>query len=92
MFDPEKLLAQHNTIGLLFIAAMNREQPDIEGLLGEFRLCLNHYDTWAQSYWTGGALDVEQVFKVGSDVHLTAPGRSTTPISSTVAQCPASGP
>ncbi|RKS28818.1 YD repeat-containing protein, partial [Pseudomonas sp. WPR_5_2] len=92
MFDPDKLLALNNTIGLLVVAAMNPEQPDIEALLGEFRLCLNDYEAWAQSFWTGGTLDVEQAFKVGNDVHLSAPKNATTPISSTVAMCPASGP
>ncbi|NUU38150.1 type IV secretion protein Rhs, partial [Pseudomonas sp. C2B4] len=92
MFDPDKLLALNNTIGLLVVAAMNPEHPDVEALLTEFRLCLNDYEAWAESFWTGGALDVDQVFKVGNDVRLTSPKASTTPVSSTVAMCPASGP
>ncbi|KAB0483603.1 type IV secretion protein Rhs, partial [Pseudomonas reinekei] len=92
MFDPDKLLALNNTIGLLVMAALNPQQPDIEALLSDFRLSLNSYDTWAENFWSGGTLDVEQVFKVGNDVRLTAPKHSTSPISSTVATCPASGP
>lgn len=92
MFNPEQMLALNNTIGLLVVAAMNPEHPDFEALLGEFRLCLNDYDTWAESFLTGRLLDVEQVFKVGNEVRLSAPKNSTSPVSSTVAACPASGP
>jgi RHS repeat-associated protein len=92
MFIPDNLLALNNTIGLLVVAAMDPEQPNVEALLGDFRLCLNDYDAWAESFWTGKALDVEQVFKVGNEVRLSAPKHSTTPVSSTVAACPANGP
>ncbi|PMU15299.1 type IV secretion protein Rhs, partial [Pseudomonas sp. FW305-122] len=92
MFIPDNLLALNNTIGLLVVAAMDPEQPNVEAVLGDFRLCLNDYDAWAESFWTGKALDVEQVFKVGNEVRLSAPKNSTTPVSATVAACPASGP
>ncbi|MFL1524379.1 RHS repeat-associated core domain-containing protein [Pseudomonas sp. O230] len=92
MFNPDKVLALNNAIGLLVVAAMNPEQPDVEALLGDFRLCLNDYEAWAENFWTGWALDVEQVFKVGNDVRLSAPKDSTTPVSSILATCPASGP
>lgn len=92
MFIPDNLLALNNTIGLLVVAAMDPEQPDVEALLDDFRLCLNDYDAWAESFWTGKALDVEQVFKVGNEVRLSAPKHSTTPVSATVAACQASGP
>ncbi|MEK1843861.1 MAG: type IV secretion protein Rhs, partial [Pseudomonas sp.] len=92
MFEPDKVLALNNAIGLLVVAAMNPEQPDVEALLGDFRLCLNDYEAWAENFWTGGALNVEQVFKVGNEVWLSAPKDSTTPVSSTLAMCPASGP
>ena len=92
MFDPKGLLALNNTIGLLVVAAMNPDQPNVEALLGEFRFCLNDYERWAENFWTGWALDVEQVFKVGNDVRLSAPLNSTTPVSSVVTQCPAEGP
>ncbi|WP_027922535.1 RHS repeat-associated core domain-containing protein [Pseudomonas sp. URMO17WK12:I12] len=91
MFEPDKVLALNNTIGLLVVAAMDPEQPNVEGLLADFRLCLNDYDAWAESFWTGKALDIEQVFKVGNEVRLVAPKHSTAPVSSTVGACPASG-
>jgi RHS repeat-associated protein len=92
MFVPDNLLALNNTIGLLVVAAMDPAQPNVEAVLGDFRLCLNDYDAWAEGFWTGRALDVEQVFKVGNEVRLSAPKSSTTPVSSTVAECPANGP
>ena len=72
MLAPDKLLALNNTIGLLVVAAMNPERPNFEALLGEFRLCLNDYEAWAESFWTGRVLDVEQVFTVGNEVRLSA--------------------
>ena len=92
MFEPDRLLALNNSIGLLVLAALNPKQPDFEALLGEFRLCLNDYEAWAEQFWTGNALDIEQVFKVGNDVQLSAPISSRKPISSSVAMCPADGP
>ncbi|WP_458368792.1 RHS repeat-associated core domain-containing protein [Pseudomonas mandelii] len=92
MFVPDKVLALNNAIGLLVVAAMDPERPDVEALFADFRLCLNDYDAWAESFWTGKALDIEQVFKVGHDVRLVAPKNSTPPVSSTVAACPAAGP
>jgi RHS repeat-associated protein len=92
MFEPDKVLALNNAIGLLVVAAMNPEQPNVEALLADFRLCLNNYEAWAENFWTAGALNVEQVFKVGNDVRLSAPKDSTAPVSSTLATCPASGP
>ncbi|WLG86655.1 DUF6531 domain-containing protein [Pseudomonas cucumis] len=92
MFEPDKVLALNNAIGLLVVAAMNPEQPDVEALLGDFRLCLNDYEAWAENFWAGGALNVEQVFKVGNEVRLSAPKDSNAPVSSTLAMCPASGP
>ncbi|MCS3836091.1 RHS repeat-associated protein [Pseudomonas sp. JAI111] len=92
MFVPDKVLALNNAIGLLVVAAMDPEKPDVEALLADFRLCLNDYDAWAQSFWTGKALDIEQVLKVGNEVRLVAPKTATTPVSATVAACPAAGP
>ncbi|WP_336355914.1 RHS repeat-associated core domain-containing protein [Pseudomonas granadensis] len=92
MFEPDRLLALNNSIGLLVVAALNPEQPDFEALIGEFRLCLNNYDAWAEQFWTGTALDIEQVFTVGNDVRLSAPITSRQPLSSSVVMCPASGP
>ncbi|MBK5530634.1 RHS domain-containing protein [Pseudomonas sp. TH06] len=92
MFQTDRLLALNNSIGLLVVAALNPEHPDFENLIREFRLCLNNYEAWAEQFWTGSALDVEQVFKVGNDVHLSAPVKSRKPVSSSVFMCPASGP
>ncbi|WP_434590573.1 RHS domain-containing protein [Pseudomonas sp. R4-83] len=92
MFEPDRLLALNNSIGLLVVAALNPKQPDFEALIGEFRLCLNNYDAWAEQFWTGTALDIEQVFSVGNDVRLSAPITSRQPLSSSVVMCPASGP
>ncbi|AZE60434.1 RNase A-like domain-containing protein [Pseudomonas synxantha] len=70
---------------------MDVQTPDAEGVLRDFRDCLNTFDAWAESFWSFSALDVEQVFKVGDEVALVAPiNRSLLP-SNTVATCPASG-
>ncbi|MFW0754936.1 RHS repeat-associated core domain-containing protein [Pseudomonas sp. H11T01] len=71
---------------------MDPKNPDINSVLNDFKHCLNDYQAWAESFWTGWALDVEQVFKVGDEVSLVAPKNSRTPVSTTVAMCPASGP
>jgi RHS repeat-associated protein len=92
MLQPDRLLPLNNSIGLLVVAALNPDQPDAEQLFREFRLCLNDYESWAEQFWTGPALDVEQVFKVGNDVRLSAPIHSRKPIGSAVVMCPASGP
>ncbi|PTT28193.1 type IV secretion protein Rhs, partial [Pseudomonas sp. HMWF021] len=92
MFQTDRLLALNNSIGLLVVAALNPEHPDFETLIREFRLCLNNYEAWAEQFWTGTALDVEQAFKVGNDVHLSAPVHSRQPIQTSVVMCPASGP
>ncbi|WP_434710338.1 RHS domain-containing protein [Pseudomonas sp. R1-1] len=92
MFEPDRLLALNNSIGLLVVAALNPKQPDFEALIGEFRLCLNNYDAWAEQFWTGTALDIEQVFTIGNDVRLSAPITSRQPLSSSVVMCPAGGP
>ncbi|TDV50509.1 RHS repeat-associated protein [Pseudomonas helmanticensis] len=91
MLPTDRLLALNNSIGLLVVAALNPDEPDFEHLIREFRLCLNHYDAWAEQFWTGTALDVEQVFTVGNDVRLSAPIKSRQPLSSSVVMCSASG-
>ncbi|WP_456022672.1 RHS repeat-associated core domain-containing protein [Pseudomonas protegens] len=91
MLPTDRLLALNNGIGLLVVAALNPDEPDFDKLIGEFRLCLNHYDAWAEQFWTGTALDVEQVFTVGNDVRLSAPIKSRQPLSSSVVMCSASG-
>ncbi|WP_085656308.1 RHS repeat-associated core domain-containing protein [Pseudomonas sp. B11(2017)] len=92
MLPSDRLLALNNSIGLLVVAALNPDRPDFESLIAEFRLCLNDYDSWAEQFWDGTALDVGQVFKVGNDVRLSAPVSPTKPVSSSVVMCPATGP
>ncbi|MBD8195225.1 RHS repeat domain-containing protein, partial [Pseudomonas fluorescens] len=83
--------ATSQAIGYLVLAAMDSKTRDVESVLSDFRSCLNHYDAWAESFFSFSALDIEQVFKVGDEVALVAPiNRSLFP-SATVAQCPASG-
>ncbi|WLI04345.1 DUF6531 domain-containing protein [Pseudomonas sp. FP597] len=78
-------------IGFLVLAAMDSKARDVESVLSDFRGCLNHYDAWAESFFSFSALDVEQVFKVGNEVALVAPiNRSLFP-STTVAACQATG-
>jgi RHS repeat-associated protein len=69
---------------------MDPKAPDIERVFGDFRNCLNTFDAWAESFWSGSALEVEQVFKVGDEVALVTPVSSKTP-SKTVAMCSAQG-
>ncbi|KRP62166.1 hypothetical protein, partial [Pseudomonas orientalis] len=72
------------------LAPMDPEAPDVERVLRDLRNCLNTFDAWADSFFSGSALKVEQVFKVGDEVALVAPISSDTP-SRTVAQCKAQG-
>jgi hypothetical protein len=69
---------------------MDAKTPDIEGVLHDFRNCLDTFEEWAESFWSASALEVEQVFKVGEDVALVAPVSSKSP-SRTVAICKAQG-
>ncbi|WP_460149148.1 RNase A-like domain-containing protein [Pseudomonas sp. S3_E10] len=70
---------------------MDVKTVDIDGVLRDFRECLNTFDDWAERFWSFSTLDVEQVFKVGDQVALAAPiNRSIIP-NSTVATCPANG-
>ncbi|WP_082036819.1 RHS repeat-associated core domain-containing protein [Pseudomonas rhodesiae] len=77
-------------IASFVLAPMDPKAPDIEGVLRDFRDCLNTFDDWAESFWSGSALQVEQVFKVGDDVALVEPVSSKKP-NAVVAQCDAQG-
>ncbi|MTD22206.1 type IV secretion protein Rhs, partial [Pseudomonas sp. CCM 7891] len=70
---------------------MDAKTRDVESVLGDFRQCLNTYDSWAESFWSFSALDLEQVFKVGDEVALVAPVTRSLYPSSTVAMCKANG-
>ncbi|WP_236422197.1 DUF6531 domain-containing protein, partial [Pseudomonas syringae] len=70
---------------------MDAKTRDVDAVIGDFKRCLNSYETWAESFFSFSALDVEQVFKVGDEVELVVPiNRSLFP-SSTTAQCKANG-
>ncbi|OPA89396.1 type IV secretion protein Rhs, partial [Pseudomonas fluorescens] len=77
-------------IASLVLAPMDAKAPDVEGVLRNFRACLNTFDDWAESFWSGSALEVEQVFKVGEEVALIAPVSSREP-NAVVAKCDAQG-
>ncbi|AMN79666.1 RHS repeat-associated core domain-containing protein [Pseudomonas azotoformans] len=77
-------------IAQFVLSPMDAEKPDVESVLRDFRTCLNAFDEWAESFWSGSALDVEQVFKVGQEVSLVAPASSKQP-NRTVAVCKAQG-
>ncbi len=77
-------------IGKFVLSPMNAKAPDVEGVLRDFRDCLNTFDEWAERFWSGSSLEVEQVFKVGEEVSLVAPASSKKP-NRTVAVCKAQG-
>ncbi|WP_411379467.1 RHS repeat-associated core domain-containing protein [Pseudomonas sp. MPB26] len=77
-------------IGKFVLSPMDAKKPDVGSVFRDFRECLNTFDAWAESFWTGSALEVEQVFKVGDEVSLVAPASSKEP-SRTVAVCKAQG-
>ena len=74
----------------LMLVPMDPEAPKVERVFADFRTCLNTFDKWTDSFSSGSALSVEQVFKVGEDVALVAPVYSKAP-SRTVAMCKAQG-
>ncbi|XAZ48174.1 RHS repeat-associated core domain-containing protein [Pseudomonas simiae] len=79
------------TIGYLVLATLDSKTRDVESVISDFKRCLNHYDAWAESFFSFSALDIEQVFKVGDEVALVAPiNRSLFP-STTTATCQANG-
>ncbi|MFV9652586.1 RHS repeat-associated core domain-containing protein [Pseudomonas citrulli] len=78
-------------IGYLVLAAMDSKTRDVESVLSDFGRCLNTYETWAESFFSFSALDIEQVFKVGDEVALVAPINRAILPSSTTAMCQANG-
>lgn len=77
-------------LGTLALTPMNAETINVEDVFRDFKQCLNTFDDWAESFWISSALEMEQLFKVGDEVALTAPVSSKVP-STTVATCKASG-
>jgi hypothetical protein len=45
------IVATGQTIGLLVRAAMASKTRDVESVFGDFKRCLNSYETWAESYY-----------------------------------------
>ncbi|MBF6029386.1 RHS repeat protein [Pseudomonas sp. P115] len=70
---------------------MDVKTVDVEAVFRDFRECLNTFDEWAESFWSFSALDVEQVFKVGEEVALVAPVKSSITPNTTTAMCGANG-
>ncbi|WP_407058073.1 RHS repeat-associated core domain-containing protein [Pseudomonas marginalis] len=77
-------------IAKFVLSPMDDKKPDVDSVFRDFRNCLNTFDEWAESFWSGSALEVEQVFKVGEEVSLIAPVSSKKP-NSTVALCKSQG-
>ncbi|WP_434704047.1 RHS domain-containing protein [Pseudomonas sp. Z1-12] len=87
---PDKIPSLTGAIGSLVLAAMN--SPDVEEVLQDFRHCLGDYDSWAERFWAGRTLDIQQVFKVGKEVSLVPVKDGGKQVSAVVARCPAQGP
>ncbi|MFW9269881.1 type IV secretion protein Rhs, partial [Pseudomonas sp. NR3] len=87
---PDKTPSLSGAIGSLVLAVMNK--PNVEAVLQDFRSCLGDYDTWAEKFWNGQTLDIEQVFKVGNEVSLAPTKDGGKQVSAVVASCPAQGP
>ncbi|PIB49419.1 type IV secretion protein Rhs, partial [Pseudomonas sp. 2588-5] len=77
-------------IAKFVLSPMNGNKPDVDSVFHDFRHCLNTFDEWAEHFWSGSALEVEQVFKVGEEVSLVAAASSKKP-SRAVATCKAQG-
>ncbi|MEX5545363.1 RHS repeat-associated core domain-containing protein [Pseudomonas pergaminensis] len=77
-------------IAKFVLSPMNGNKPDVDSVFHDFRHCLNTFDEWAEHFWSGSALEVEQVFKVGEEVSLVAAASSKKP-SRAVVTCKAQG-
>lgn len=77
-------------IARFVLVPMDAKAPDVESFFRDFRDCLNTFDDWAERFWSGSTLEVEQIFKMAEDVALVTPVSSKAP-SPTVAMCKAQG-
>ncbi|MEB0229131.1 type IV secretion protein Rhs, partial [Pseudomonas sp. 5S1] len=77
-------------IGNLVIRVLDAKTPDVNVILKDFNNCLTEYKTWADGFWTGWAMDVDQKFKVGNEVSVTERKTKTGPVE-TFATCPLMG-
>jgi len=77
-------------IGTLVLRVLDAKAPDVNLILKDFKNCLSDYKEWADGFWTGWALDVDQTFKVGNEVSVTEPKTKTGAVE-TYATCPLMG-
>ncbi|EPM49294.1 DUF6531 domain-containing protein, partial [Pseudomonas syringae] len=77
-------------IGSLVLRVLNAKTPDVSLILKDFNNCLSDYKEWADSFWTGWALDVDQTFKVGNEVSITERKTKIGAVE-TYATCPLAG-
>ncbi|MDI2590369.1 DUF6531 domain-containing protein [Pseudomonas sp. 681] len=77
-------------IGTLVLRVLDAKTPDVSLILKDFNNCLSDYKEWADGFWTGWALDVDQTFKVGNEVSITK-RKTRTGAVETYATCPLAG-
>ncbi|MFG6207929.1 RHS repeat-associated core domain-containing protein [Pseudomonas retamae] len=77
-------------IGTLVLRVLDAKAPDVNLILKDFKNCLSDYKEWADGFWTGWALDVDQTFKVGNEVSVTERKTKTGAVE-TYATCPLVG-
>ncbi len=77
-------------IGTLVLRVLDAKTPDVNLILKDFKNCLSDYKEWADGFWTGWALDVDQTFKVGNEVSITERKTETGAVK-TYATCPLVG-
>lgn len=58
-------------LGTLVLRVLDAKAPDVNLILKDFNNCLSDYQNWADGFWTGWAMDVDQKFKVGNEVSVT---------------------
>ncbi|MFJ5240111.1 RHS repeat-associated core domain-containing protein [Pseudomonas neuropathica] len=77
-------------IGTLVLRVLDAKAPDVSLILKDFKNCLSEYKDWADGFWTGWALDVDQTFKVGNEVSVSERKTKTGAVE-TYATCPLVG-
>ncbi|WP_238350051.1 RHS repeat-associated core domain-containing protein [Pseudomonas sp. SWRI111] len=77
-------------IGTLVLRVLDAKAPDVSLILKDFKNCLSDYKEWADGFWSGWALDVDQTFKVGNEVSVTERKTKTGAVE-TYATCPLVG-
>ena len=80
----------NDPIGTLVLRVLDAKAPDVNLILNDFKNCLSDYKEWADGFWTGWALDVDQTFKVGNEVTITERKTETGAVK-TYATCPLVG-